>query len=182
MTLYAVGDLQGCADAFEALLETIEFQPTRDRLWLVGDLVNRGPDSAHVLRAIMALGESAIAVLGNHDLHLLASAAGVRAPVTQDTFADVLSAHDSDTLIDWLRHRPLVHHDAAAARLLVHAGVPPIWTVSEAIAAAKEIETLLRGPDWRASLARWRYAIAARSPPPSWSRWRPRSMTRYPFG
>ncbi len=153
MTLYAVGDLQGCADAFEALLETIEFDPARDRLWLVGDLVNRGPASARVLRTLMTLGNSAVVVLGNHDLHLLASAAGIRAPVSQDTFDDVMTAADSDILIDWLRHRPLLHHDTAAERVLVHAGIPPIWTVPEAVAAAAQIETLLRSQDWQASLA-----------------------------
>ncbi|NIW25544.1 MAG: symmetrical bis(5'-nucleosyl)-tetraphosphatase, partial [Gammaproteobacteria bacterium] len=153
MTLYAVGDLQGCADAFETLLQTIDFQPARDRLWLVGDLVNRGPASAEVLRAIMALGDGVIAVLGNHDLHLLASAAEIRAPVSQDTFDDVLSAADRETLIDWLRHRPLLHHDRAGARVLVHAGIPPSWNVSEAMTAASEVETLLRDDDWKLSLA-----------------------------
>jgi len=153
MTLYAVGDLQGCADAFDALLEAIDFHADRDRLWLVGDLVNRGPASARVLRTVMGIGDSAVTVLGNHDLHLLASAAGIRAPSSQDTFDDVLSARDRETLVDWLRHRPLLHHDSATARVLVHAGVPPIWTVSEALAAAGEIETLLRSPNWQQSLA-----------------------------
>ncbi len=168
MTLYAVGDLQGCADAFEALLETVDFQPARDRLWLVGDLVNRGPASARVLRTVMGLGDSAVTVLGNHDLHLLASAAGIRAPVSQDTFDDVLTGDDSERLIDWLRHRPLLHHDAAASRVLVHAGIPPIWTVPEAAAAAAEVEALLRSSDWQPSLAqmygdapfRWREDLA----------------------
>ena len=153
MTLYAIGDLQGCADAFEALLERIDFDPGRDLLWLVGDLVNRGPASARVLRTLMALGDSAVCVLGNHDLHLLASAAEIRAPEAHDTFDDVLSAPDRDTLIDWLRHRPLLHHDSATARVLVHAGVPPIWSVSDAATAAGEIETLLRNQDWRLSLS-----------------------------
>ena len=168
MTLYAVGDLQGCAEAFEALLETIDFRPARDGLWLVGDLVNRGPASARVLRRIMKLGSSAITVLGNHDLHLLASAAGIRAPATQDTFDDVLAGNDGDRLIDWLRHRPLLHHDSAASRVLVHAGIPPIWNVPEAVAAAAEIEALLRSRNWQASLAqmygdapfRWRADLA----------------------
>jgi bis(5'-nucleosyl)-tetraphosphatase (symmetrical) len=153
MTLYAVGDLQGCVDAFEALLEKTDFHPARDRLWLVGDLVNRGPASARVLRTLMELGRSAVTVLGNHDLHLLATAAGIRAPSSQDTFNDVLSAPDRDTLIDWLRHRPLLHHEPATARVLVHAGVPPLWSVSDAVAAAREIETLLRSSDWQVSLA-----------------------------
>lgn len=165
MTLYAVGDLQGCADAFEWLLETIDYQPARDRLWLVGDLVNRGPDSARVLRKVMALGDSVITVLGNHDLHLLASSTGIRSPASQDTLEDVLSAPDRDALIDWLRHRPLLHYDSTAARALVHAGIPPIWTVPEAVSAAREVETLLRKPDWQLSLAH----MYGNTP----SRWRP---------
>ena len=118
MTLYAVGDLQGCADAFEALLEAIDFDPARDRLWLVGDLVNRGPASARVLRTLMELDDSIVCVLGNHDLHLLATTVVIRAPVAQDTFDDVLSAPDRDTLIDWLRRRPLLHQESATSRVL----------------------------------------------------------------
>ncbi len=107
MTLYAVGDVQGCADEFDKLLSKISFRKKRDHLWLVGDLVNRGPDSRAVLRMVIKLGDSATCVLGNHDLHLLATYAGVRDPIDSDTFEDVLHAKDAGTLISWLRHRPL---------------------------------------------------------------------------
>ena len=152
MATYAIGDLQGCAEEFDALLTKIEFQAARDTVWLVGDLVNRGPDSLGVLRRVIALGTSAVTVLGNHDLHLLATVAGRRELQPTDTFEDVLEADDADDLIDWLRHRPLLHHDAAARRVLVHAGIPPVWTVREARTHAREIETLLRGRRWRAAL------------------------------
>jgi len=149
MTLYAIGDIQGCADAFDALLAAISFEPGRDHLWLVGDLVNRGPDSSGVLRRVIALGDAASCVLGNHDLHLLATAAGVRAIGSGDTFHDVLEAPDAQVLIDWLRHRPLLHWDRARDTVLVHAGIPPIWNENQAERHALEIETLLRGPRWR---------------------------------
>lgn len=152
MTLYAIGDIQGCAQPFEELLRKLRFRPSRDRLWLVGDLVNRGPDSLGVLRRVMALGRSVVTVLGNHDLHLLATVAGRRALSPGDTFHDVLSAPDADDIVDWLRHRPLLHHDARNKRVLVHAGIPPVWTVQQARAAAHEIEELLRGRRWRYSL------------------------------
>ena len=149
MTLYAIGDIQGCADAFDALLAAISFEPGRDHLWLVGDLVNRGPDSSGVLRRVIALGDAASCVLGNHDLHLLATAAGVRAIGSGDTFHDVLEAPDAQVLIDWLRQRPLLHWDRARDTALVHAGIPPIWNENQAERHALEIETLLRGPRWR---------------------------------
>jgi bis(5'-nucleosyl)-tetraphosphatase (symmetrical) len=152
MALYAIGDIQGCGAAFDALLRKLAFRPSRDRLWLVGDLVNRGPESLRVLRRVMDLGRSVTCVLGNHDLHLLATVAGRRELSPADTFAEVLSAPDAQDIVDWLRHRPLLHHDARAKRVLVHAGIPPGWTVQEARAQAREIETLLRGPKWRASL------------------------------
>jgi bis(5'-nucleosyl)-tetraphosphatase (symmetrical) len=152
MATYAIGDLQGCADEFDALLRKIEFRKKRDTLWLVGDLVNRGPDSLGVLRRVIDLGDSAVSVLGNHDLHLLATVAGRREMSPADTFQDVLNAPDAGDLIDWVRSRPLLHYDAAAARVLVHAGIPPAWTVLEARKHAREIETLLRGRRWRQSL------------------------------
>jgi bis(5'-nucleosyl)-tetraphosphatase (symmetrical) len=152
MALYAIGDIQGCGAAFDALLRKLAFRPSRDRLWLVGDLVNRGPESLRVLRRVMNLGRSVTSVLGNHDLHLLATVAGRRELSPADTFAPVLSAPDAEHIVDWLRHRPLLHHDARTKRVLVHAGIPPSWTVHEARAHAREIETLLRGPKWRASL------------------------------
>jgi bis(5'-nucleosyl)-tetraphosphatase (symmetrical) len=152
MALYAIGDIQGCAAEFDDLLRKIRFRPSRDRLWLVGDLVNRGPDSLGVLRRVMGLGRSVTCVLGNHDLHLLATVAGRRELSPADTFHEVLEAPDAADLIDWVRHRPLLHHDATARRVLVHAGIPPVWNVQEARAAAREVETLLRGRQWRYAL------------------------------
>lgn len=148
MALYAIGDIQGCAPAFDELLRAIRFDPATDRLWLVGDLVNRGPDSLGVLQSVMCLGASAVTVLGNHDLHLLATAAGVRPPAPGDTMEAVLSSPERDSLLDWLRHRPLLHQDGSARRVLVHAGLPPRWTVPTAARAAQEVESLLRGRDW----------------------------------
>jgi len=152
MRLFAIGDIQGCAAAFDALLRKIAFRPSRDRLWLVGDLVNRGPDSLAVLRRVIALGRSVRCVLGNHDLHLLATVAGRRELSPADTFRDVLEAPDLDAIVDWLRHRPLLYHDRGAKRLLVHAGIPPPWTVAEARAEAHEVEAQLRGRKWRYAL------------------------------
>lgn len=152
MSIYAIGDIQGCADAFERLLDRLNFDPARDRLWLVGDLVNRGPASAAVLRRVMSLGKRVISVLGNHDLHLLAAATGIRETREADTFGDVLEAPDAGDMIDWLRHRPLLHWDERRATVLVHAGIPPFWDVREAKARAEEVETLLRGPGWHSVL------------------------------
>lgn len=153
MTLYAIGDIQGCASAFDSLLEAIAFSPRDDRLWLAGDLVNRGPDSVRVLHMAMALGDCVVTVLGNHDLHCLATFAGVRPPQTQDTLDELLAADDRDALIDWLRSRPLLHYDAKAGRALVHAGIPPGWTMADAERSAREIEQMLRASSWRESLA-----------------------------
>ena len=152
MRLFAIGDIQGCAGAFDALLRKIAFRPSRDKLWLVGDLVNRGPDSLAVCRRVMGLGSSVICVLGNHDLHLLATVAGRRELSPADTFHDVLEAPDAGEIIDWLRHRPLLHYDARARRVLVHAGIPPLWTVARARSEAREVEALLRGRKWRYAL------------------------------
>lgn len=148
MTLYAVGDIQGCARSFAALLDKTGFSRKHDRLWIVGDLVNRGPQSLRVLRMVRDLGDSATTVLGNHDLHLLATAAGVRDASSADTFDDVLEAWDADELLDWLRTRPLIVRDRAARRVLVHAGIPPVWKVGQAAAEAREIEAMLSGPAW----------------------------------
>jgi len=152
MAHYAIGDIQGCAAAFHALLRAVSFRPSRDTLWLVGDLVNRGPDSLAVLREVMRLGDSVVTVLGNHDLHLLATVAGGRAMSAGDTFADVLGAPDCGTVVDWLRRRPLLHYDAETRRVLVHAGIPPCWTLAQARAAASDVERALRGRTWRAAL------------------------------
>ena len=133
MTIWAIGDIQGCARSFDALLEAIAFDPSVDRLWLAGDLVNRGPDSLGVLRRVMALGDRAVVVLGNHDLHLLAIVAGVRPPWEGDTFEEVLAAPDLDRLADWLRRQPLLHFDAAVGTVLVHAGLPPGWSLAQCL-------------------------------------------------
>ncbi len=152
MTLYAIGDLQGCDEAFARLLDHLQFDPAKDRVWLVGDLVNRGPKSLAVLRRVMSLGDSAVSVLGNHDLHLLAVAVGARKRSRSDTFSDVLAAKDSDELLDWLRHRPLLHHDKANNRVLVHAGIPPRWTIKQAVKQAADVASLLAGEDWRTTV------------------------------
>jgi bis(5'-nucleosyl)-tetraphosphatase (symmetrical) len=152
MTLYAIGDIQGCARSFEALLKRIDFNRQRDHLWLVGDLVNRGPDSVEVLRRVRDLGTSASCVLGNHDLHLLATVAGVRTMAGTDTFNDVLAAADADALIDWLRDLPLIVRDPLAKRVLVHAGIPPDWKIRHAVEAAGEVENLLADHRWRKAL------------------------------
>ena len=139
MAVYAIGDLQGCHDELRA-----RFDPATDRLWLVGDLVNRGPGSLATLRTVRALGESCTTVLGNHDLHLLAVASGAgRGRKAGDTLDEVLAAPDRDELLAWLRTRPLLHHDAALGWTMVHAGLAPQWTLDEALACAREVEAAL---------------------------------------
>lgn len=147
MTRWAIGDIQGCCEEFEQLLGTINFHPDRDRLWLVGDLVNRGPCSLQVLRKVRSLGERVVCVLGNHDLHLLAVALGGAKPRRNDTLAQVLDAPDRDELLDWLLHRPLAHHERIGdgGDLLVHAGVVPDWDLRQTLSLAQEVEQALRG-------------------------------------
>ena len=142
MSRFAIGDIQGCYEELRALLEQVRFCADRDQLWLVGDLVNRGPHSLAVLRFVRALGENAVTVLGNHDLHLLAVAAGTRRERRCDTIADVLEAKDRDRLIEWLTERPLAH--LQAGDLLVHAGVVPQWSAQSTLALAAEVESALR--------------------------------------
>ncbi len=145
MPVYAIGDVQGCHAELRALLRKISFDPARDEVWFVGDLVNRGPDSLRVLRHVRALGRSARVVLGNHDLHLLAVASGGRRHLrASDTLDDVLTAPDRDELLEWLRRRPLLHRDAGLGWTMVHAGLPPQWTLSTARACAREVEAALR--------------------------------------
>jgi bis(5'-nucleosyl)-tetraphosphatase (symmetrical) len=155
MSTYAIGDLQGCAASFDALLARIRFDASRDCVWLVGDLVNRGPDSLGTLRRAIALGDAASVVLGNHDLHLLAVAAGVRKAGRGDTLADILAAPDVDALLDWVRHRSLAHRASidGVDHLMVHAGLVPGWSGDDALRLARELESALRGDDWRAVLA-----------------------------
>jgi bis(5'-nucleosyl)-tetraphosphatase (symmetrical) len=149
MATYAIGDIQGCHDKLLHLLERLRFDPSRDRLWLVGDLVNRGPDSLATLRFVRDLGDRALTVLGNHDLHLLAFAAGNSRQTNKTSLAAVLEAPDRDELLDWLRNRPLMHFDEHKNFALLHAGLPPQWDLREALACAHEVEVKLRGPDYR---------------------------------
>ena len=145
LATYAIGDLQGCDVTLGRLLERIAFDASRDRLWFVGDLVNRGPRSVAVLRRLRALGPAVTAVLGNHDLHLLSRAEGVARPKQRDRLEDVLLAPDRDELLCWLRKRPLLHREGG--HVLVHAGLLPQWSVERAAELAGEIEELLRGRD-----------------------------------
>ncbi len=142
---YAIGDIQGCHDALQRLLESIHFDPCSDTLWFVGDLVNRGPASLEVLRFVHSLGERAVTVLGNHDLHLLAVAASAESPKKKDTLDDILEAPDREELLDWLRHRPLVHLENGW--LLVHAGLAPQWSARKARKLAGEVEAVLQSAD-----------------------------------
>lgn len=144
MTTYAIGDVQGCFDALQALLEKIRFDSSRDTLWFTGDLVNRGPQSLETLRFVRGLGERAVTVLGNHDLHLLAVAAGTDKRKKQDTLDEILTAPDRDPLLDWLRHRPLLHHDVTLGWTLVHAGLLPQWGLADAQRLAREAEMTLQ--------------------------------------
>ncbi len=148
MAIYAIGDLQGCYDPFQRLLERLRFDPTADQLWLVGDLVNRGPDSLRCLHFIRDLGDRAVAVLGNHDFTLLLAGAGLVRANKKDTLDHVLAAPDRDELLHWLRHRPLIHHDAARNTAMIHAGLAPTWTVAQALALAEEVHAVLRGDDY----------------------------------
>lgn len=142
---YAIGDVQGCARELRALLARLRFRSDRDQLWFVGDLVNRGPDSAGVLRLVRALGDNAVVVLGNHDLHLLALALGTAArPKRGDTLADVLEAPDREALIEWLLTRPLAHSEPNRPELLIHAGLLPQWSASDALRLAGEVGAVLR--------------------------------------
>ena len=142
MTRYAIGDLQGCDEELRALLARLKFSADRDRLWFVGDLVNRGPGSLATLRIVRALGDNAVVVLGNHDLHLLAVACGVQRRRRSDTLDEVLAAPDRDALIEWLLTRPLAH--AEGPDLMVHAGVVPQWTAARTLALADEVSSALR--------------------------------------
>src|SRR5512135_549826 len=152
MAIYAVGDVQGCYIELVRLLEKISFDPAADRLWLVGDLVNRGPGSLEVLRLIKSLGDSAITVLGNHDLHLLAVSEGAAELHRSDTLDEVLAAPDRDELLFWLRQQRLLH--AEGGYVLVHAGLLPQWSVKQAASLAREVESALRGDDYVTFLAR----------------------------
>jgi bis(5'-nucleosyl)-tetraphosphatase (symmetrical) len=164
VAVWAIGDLQGCLDSFQRLLERIHFDERRDTLWLTGDLVNRGPDSLGTLRFVRALGDCVVTVLGNHDLHLLAVAAndgqGLR---PGDTLEDILRAPDRDALLGWLAERPLLHHDPRLRTTLIHAGLPAQWTIEEATAHAREVSAAI------ASDGRGFYAQMYGNEPDRWS-------------
>lgn len=150
MALYCIGDVQGCDQALGRLLHTVDFSASRDTLFLLGDLVNRGPQSAAVLRRLMALGEAAQCLLGNHDLSLLAVAHGVRAPHRGDTVDQILAAPDREAMLDWLRHRHMAMR--AHGLLMVHGGVLPQWDAAQVMALAGEVQAVLRGPELAAFL------------------------------
>ncbi|HZX32842.1 MAG TPA: symmetrical bis(5'-nucleosyl)-tetraphosphatase [Rhodocyclaceae bacterium] len=163
MATYAIGDIQGCFDSFRALLDKCGFDPSADRLWLVGDLVNRGPRSLETLRFVKGLGSAALTVLGNHDLYLLmVSQGGAKFRGKDDTIQGILDAPDRHELLDWLRHQPLCHTEGDYC--LVHAGLLPQWTAAQARELAREVETALQGPDYVEFMAHmWG------SQPASWS-------------
>lgn len=183
MATYAIGDVQGCFDELQVLLGRIGFNPLHDRLWFVGDLVNRGPKSLRVLRFVKELGDRAVVVLGNHDLHLVTQHEGFERKREDDTFTDVLDAPDARELVDWLRARPMMHVEENWA--MVHAGLLPQWSIERAASLAREVETALRAPGYRDFLAnmygskpdRWDDALAG------WDRLRVivNAMTRMRF-
>ena len=155
MAIYCIGDIQGCYDAFEQLLHTVDFSASRDTLYVLGDLVNRGPKSAQVLRACMAAGDSMRVLLGNHDLHLLAAAHGLRRQSKRDTLSQVLEAPDKDGLLDWLRQQPLARlHVSARGEplLMVHAGVLPQWTLQDSLDLSAEVQAVLQSSELAAFL------------------------------
>jgi bis(5'-nucleosyl)-tetraphosphatase (symmetrical) len=143
MALYAIGDIQGCDAELGALLKAIRFSADRDRLWFVGDLVNRGPESLQALRRIRALADSAVVTLGNHDLHLLAVACGLTRIRSDDTLQEILTATDRDALLEWLIQQPLLHEDRSLNLTLLHAGLAPQWDMPTARACAREFEQAL---------------------------------------
>ena len=152
MSVYVVGDIQGCYQEFRQLMEVIQFDAGKDQLWLVGDLVNRGPESLEVLRLVRSLGDRAITVLGNHDLHLLAVAEGAAELHRSDTLDEILHAPDRDELLYWLRQQKLLHVDQGV--LMVHAGLLPQWNITQAQQLASEAEAALQGDDYATFLAR----------------------------
>ena len=150
MATYVVGDIQGCFEPFQHLLDKVQFNPDKDRLWSVGDLVNRGPDNLKTLRWFYEHRDNVTMVLGNHDLHLLAVSAGARSPSRKDNLDDILEAPDRETLIEWLHFQPLAHHESGVT--MVHAGIPPCGA----------LRTHYNGP------GRWRPRFRAHAAPNSW--------------
>jgi len=144
MSTYAIGDIQGCLEPLKRLLDQVNFDPAADRLWIAGDLVNRGPSSRDTLSFLYAMRERLTVVLGNHDLHLLAVARGHRPPNHKDTLEDILGHERHPEWIDWLRTLPLLHRDAELGYTMVHAGIPPQWSLDRAQAHAREVEAVLQ--------------------------------------
>ncbi len=145
---YAIGDVQGCFDDLLRLLEKLDFDPGVDRLWFTGDLVNKGPNSLELLRFVRSLGNATISVLGNHDLYLLAAAAGAIKIRKKDTIAEILDAPDCEELLFWLRHQPVLHHSETLGFTMIHAGLPPQWDLQQARECARELETVLQSFDY----------------------------------
>lgn len=144
MATYAIGDIQGCLEPLQCLLKKIAFDPAKDKLWLAGDLINRGPDTLATLRYLYRLRDSITIVLGNHDLHFIAVYYGLRKSGKNDTLGELLIAPDRSDLVYWLRHQKLVHHDASLGYAMVHAGIPPQWTLQDALIRSREVETVLQ--------------------------------------
>jgi len=155
MALYLIGDLQGCNSPLQRLLDRLDFSPSRDTIFFMGDLVNRGPSSLEVLRRLIGYGDAARCLLGNHDLHLLAAAHGIRPPHRLDTLQGILQAPDRTALLDWVRHQRMALRETLEGQdiLMVHAGVLPDWSAAQTMALAGEVETVLRGPDLVAFLS-----------------------------
>lgn len=151
MATYAIGDIQGCFTQLQQLLTKIQFNPDNDKLWFTGDLVNRGHESLHTLRFIKKMAENhqALTILGNHDLHLLAVHANIRPLKQKDTFHDILDAPDADELLYWLRQQPLLHYDEKLDYVMVHAGIPPHWTLEQATHYQNEIQEVLKGKHYK---------------------------------
>ncbi len=148
MAVYAIGDLQGCLSSLQQLLDKIKFDPVTDKIWFVGDLVNRGPESLATLRFIRDLSDAAITVLGNHDLHMMAIAQGLRQQTSKDNLDDILQAPDREQLFDWIRRKPLLYHDDNLNFTMVHAGLSPSWDLPTALQCAREVESVLASDDY----------------------------------
>lgn len=153
MSTYAIGDIQGCMKPLQCLLKEVQFNPDKDRLWIAGDLINRGPDSLEVMRYLYSIRDSVSLVLGNHDLHFLALAFGHRKPGKSDTLTALLEADDCPQLIEWLRNSKLVHHDPDKKFTMVHAGIPPQWDLAKALVLAQEVEQVLQSENFERYLA-----------------------------
>ncbi len=148
MSTFAIGDIQGCFQELQLLLEAMAFNPDHDKLWLVGDLINRGPDNRRVMDFVLSLGEQVCCVLGNHDLHFVAVASGLQRPSRSDTLDDLLSSPDCQAYVDWFRHQPLLHRDENLGYSMVHAGLPPQWSLEQAALRAVEVEQQLASDEY----------------------------------